>query len=269
MELFVRYGTPSNPGMLRHHGAPTHINEDSIGREPGVADTHFARRFETGVTLVYRAVGHVLQPGFNARIRLSRDLILASLHSFHVHADRAGDAHAEFGGAASHVGGIGACNHGLGRDASGVDARSSETAALDDRDFHPGGRQAPGEGRSGLTGPNDDCIEGMTHWRVHPLPFGHGSVTVSEPRPKEAVGQLIRCAWRSAGTAKQEKKLPPTQPGPCGQTEPPWNLRPQPRRLASRFRPGYRPRRTPREGSFPTGEGRAGAASHRPDPRRS
>ena len=73
--------------------------------------------------------------------------------------DRPPSDDAEIGGAARQVGGIGAGDQRLGRDAAGVDAGAAEELALDERDGHARGGQPAGQRRSGLAGADDDRVE--------------------------------------------------------------------------------------------------------------
>ena len=57
------------------------------------------------------------------------------------------------------MGGVGAGDHGFGRNTSGVDAGAAEEIALDDGDALAGSGEAGGKGGSGLSGTDDDGVE--------------------------------------------------------------------------------------------------------------
>jgi len=81
------------------------------------------------------------------------------LDLLHIDGDRAGDRHAEVGGAAGEVRGIGARHQRLGRRAAGVDARAAEAMALDDSNALTCSRQPVRQRGAGLAGANNDGVE--------------------------------------------------------------------------------------------------------------
>ena len=64
------------------------------------------------------------------------------------------------GGASGHASCVRARHHCLGRNSAGIDARSAEDVALDDRDFHSGARETRGHVRARLAGADDDRVVG-------------------------------------------------------------------------------------------------------------
>ena len=149
----------------RHGGAAADVDEDPLRREPVCIETHRVPRLEAGVGAIDRAPLHGLQPGLDADPRLTRDRVLAGLHTLHVDGCGA-NVHAEVARAADHVGGIGARHQGLRRDAAGVHAGAAERAALDDRDAHARARQTVRQERAGLAGADDDRVVRGGHPRA-------------------------------------------------------------------------------------------------------
>ena len=59
---------------------------------------------------------------------------------------------------------VGTGDESFGGRAAGVDAGSAEELAFDERDAAAGFGEASGEGGAGLTGADDDGIEGSGDW---------------------------------------------------------------------------------------------------------
>ena len=142
-EVDVHHGTVSEirdliqSGHLRHYRAPAHVDEDPLGGEPVRSNADLLGRLEAGVALIDGAVVHVLQPSLQCGPRLTRNGVLPGFHPPHVDAPGSAGIHSELGCAPNHMGGVGACHHGLGRNAARVDAGATEQFALDYGDFRP------------------------------------------------------------------------------------------------------------------------------------
>src|SRR5579871_3219013 len=106
-------------GHVRNHRASPDVDEDAIRRKFLIAHAHFVGRFEPRMALIYRAVGHILKPRLDAGVGFAGDLILTRLYALHVHAGTA-SGETKFRSASRQMCGIGARDHGLGRDATGV-----------------------------------------------------------------------------------------------------------------------------------------------------
>src|SRR4030095_16231326 len=113
------------------------VDEDLVRVEALSADVHLVSGLETGVALVDGAVLHVSQPVFEPGARAARPRAFSAHAPLHVATPRA-DVHAILGGASGHARRVSARHHRLGRNAAGIDARSAEGVALDDRDLHSG-----------------------------------------------------------------------------------------------------------------------------------
>ena len=91
-----------------------------------LADAHLERRLKAGGALEDRAILQAFQPVLDPGPGFSRNLVFAGLHAFHVDRNRPFDIHAEIGGAAGHVGGIGAGHHGFCGNAAVVDTGAAK-----------------------------------------------------------------------------------------------------------------------------------------------
>ena len=119
-------------GNVGHHGAPTDVEEDPVGRDQFVVDPQRVRVFETGVAADQGAAVHAVQPRLDAGAVVEHDPVLACLDLRHVDGHRTG-ADAVVGTAAGEVRRVRAGDQGLGRDAPGVDAGSANVLALQHR----------------------------------------------------------------------------------------------------------------------------------------
>src|SRR5258707_10544630 len=106
---------------------------------------------------------HVAQIGLEAVAGFEDDLVFARLDGLHVDGDFARYCDAVGVGGAGLLRDVGAGDESLGGRAAGVDAGAAEELALDERDAAAGLREASGEGWAGLTGADDDGIEGRGH----------------------------------------------------------------------------------------------------------
>ena len=156
-------GDPIESRHRRDYRAFAYVDENSGGGEAVRPDGDLPRRFKARVAFVHGAILHVFQPGFDGRARLSGDGILASFHAPHIDLRAGRRIHAELRGARDHAGRVGARDHGFGRNAAGVDAGASEQLALHDGDPHSGFCEAAGERGPGLSGSDDDGVEGSGH----------------------------------------------------------------------------------------------------------
>ncbi len=109
---------------------------------------------------------HGAEPAFDGGARGGGDSIFAGLDGFHIHLDGAGQFKAEELGAAGFTHGVSGGDECLGWDAAGVDTGPAEELALDHGDSEAGFGKTSGERRAGLTGPDDDGIEVIWHWRL-------------------------------------------------------------------------------------------------------
>ena len=149
---------PVEPGERRHERARSHVDEDPLGLQQGVAHADPVSGLEAGVPLVDRAVGERPEPALDADLGRARDRVLARLHARHVDAHGAVDHDAEVGGPARHVRGAGAGHQRLGGDAAHVDAGAAEAVALDDGGVHAGAGERRGQAGAGLAGADDDGV---------------------------------------------------------------------------------------------------------------
>ena len=186
--MLVRYGTRSMPGIAGTAALPP-TSMKMLRGEPFAADLDLVRRDEPGVAAVDGAVLRRAQRGLGRRAPRRDDGILALLHPSHVHRHAAADHHAELGGAARHVRGIGAGDHRLGRRAAGVDAGPAERLALDDGDALPGAGEALRKRRACLAAADDDGVIGL-HGR--PPWVGRRGAAHSPCRGRTA---LCHCRW--------------------------------------------------------------------------
>ena len=153
----------------RGRRAPADIDEDRVGLEDLVADTHRPRPLEPSVTHIDRAVRHAAQPALDALVRAPHDGVLARLDPLHVDPNRALQHYAEVSRAARDMGRLGAGDERLGRDAAGIDAGPAEPLSLDDRDARSCARQAVRQRGAGLPSANDDRVVGHRHGASLPL----------------------------------------------------------------------------------------------------
>ena len=72
IELLVRYGIPSIPGIWGTIARPPTLMNIRSRREPLRADAHILRGLEAAVALVHGAVRHASQPALDAGPRLRR-----------------------------------------------------------------------------------------------------------------------------------------------------------------------------------------------------
>jgi hypothetical protein len=151
-------GRALEAGDRRRCGTSADVDEDAPGPQHRSAHRDAVRAGEARVPLDDGAAGQPANPAFDAGARLARYVILARFDARHVDGDLAADRHAEIGGAARHVRGVGACHQRLRRDAAGVDTGAAEELALDDGEPHACLRQPGGEGRAGLARANDDGV---------------------------------------------------------------------------------------------------------------
>ena len=149
----------------RSRGTSADVDEDSFSPQSTGSDEHLVRGGESCVSGEDRAPVECPKAVFESIPRPAGDRVLPRLDLRHVDADRAIDHHAEISGPSRHVCRIGAGDHRLGRNASGVHAGAAEQMALDDGDAHAGGSETPRQRRPGLSGADDDGVECL----VHPL----------------------------------------------------------------------------------------------------
>ena len=140
------------------------------------------------------------QPLLDALVRDLDDRVLPRLDRLHVDPDRPFDHHPELRGAARDVGGAGARDQGLGRDAAVVDAGAAEALALDDRDPLAGRGETVGERRTGLAGADDDGIETTRHV----LSPAHFSRSAPRRAARDAGPAFLSGASRLRGSARRK-----------------------------------------------------------------
>ena len=143
------------------------IDENLIGRELDAVHRHFPFGDEAAMTLVNRAAFKRLQRSFDAVTVELHHGILPRLDGPDVDVDRTLDPDPVIGGAACKMRSVSARGQRLGRSAARVHACAAEQLALDDRDFSARGRQSPRQGRTGLSGANDDRVE-VRHRAAYP-----------------------------------------------------------------------------------------------------
>src|SRR5882724_1051823 len=146
------------PGDRRDERSSADIDEYAIGLQNLIADRYRIRRRESTVTFVNSAALEGLQRPFNTVARQAQDVFLAGFDSLHVDGDRTRDRHAEFGGAACQMRGIGTRHQRLGRGATCIDTGSAKEPAFDDRDALSGANQTPGQRGTGLSCSDHDGV---------------------------------------------------------------------------------------------------------------
>ncbi|MDT4851430.1 hypothetical protein FQZ97_856100 [compost metagenome] len=157
----VECGHGVDAGDIRAHRAAAHVQEDARCRQAASADFQRRSGHEAGLSNDDFGFLQAPHPGFESFAGLADDAVFAGLDTGHVHPELTG-IEAEFAATARQVHGARARNEGLRRYAADVETGAPEVPALDD-----GGAQALlaaacGDGRTCLTGPNNDGVEGFT-----------------------------------------------------------------------------------------------------------
>jgi hypothetical protein len=130
----------------RHRRPAAGVDEYLGCQEKSVANAHGVRAFETPVALNDRDIRRATEPLLHIAGRLTDDVVLARLHARHIDANATVDRDAEQRRMPGDVSGAGACDQRLGRDASGIDARTAEALALENRGLAAGFRQRTANG---------------------------------------------------------------------------------------------------------------------------
>ena len=119
-------------GEVGDGGTAADVEEDELCGEFGFTHAKSVRRGEGGGASVDGAARVVAQRGLDSVARIGDDFLAAGDDHGHVDADGGvAEGYAVLGGAASHVRGVGATDHGLGRGAARVDAGAAEQFAFD------------------------------------------------------------------------------------------------------------------------------------------
>ena len=146
----------------RQDRAAADVDEDLRRLQDRAVDLDRVRADEAGMAPDQAQVLRPADPLVEAFDRLADHRVLARLHRLHVDAHRPG-IHPPVGGAPGDVGGAGARDQGLGRDAAVVDAGAAEVLALDERGLHARFGQAHRERRCGLAAADHDRVVGSAH----------------------------------------------------------------------------------------------------------
>ena len=168
-EVHVHHGGVGQVGHLiqpRHRGnqrAPANVDEDALGLQQIVADTHGLHALKASMPLEDSAVLKAADPLLHAVAGAPGNLILAGLHACHIDIDRPIDHHAVLGSPLRQTRGVCAGDQCLGGNAPGVDTRATKPPALDDGNLHARAGQPRGQRRASLPGTDDDGVEALRH----------------------------------------------------------------------------------------------------------
>ena len=187
------------PRRVRHEGVAADVDDDLRRLEQPAVDADRVRALETAVAVDHRKVGVRLQPFLDVLVRGADDAVLARLDALHVDFDVSAEHHAEIRGAPRDVGGAGACDQRLRRDAADIDAGAAVELALENRDLHALAGHALRDRRPGLAGADDDRVECLSH---APLPDSFCDPAPPGYRAAEAIDvitivAILNCASRS------------------------------------------------------------------------
>ncbi len=176
-------------GQVRHvakrhvgdEGAGADVDEDALRLERLVTHRNRVGAGEARMPLVDGCVLECLEGSFETLARLAGDGVLPGLDPGHVQRHLTAEGDAVVDGAPSHVGGAGAGDQRLRRDAAGVYAGAAELVPLDDGGLPAGGREAMRQGWAGLAGADD---QGVVFGR-------HGSISQDAGLLKKAERGII------------------------------------------------------------------------------
>jgi hypothetical protein len=162
--LVGEIGHGIEPRHFRDQRTAADIDEDPLGAKLVAADLDGVLPGEARVPAKDLRALQSLHPLLDTLARIAHDVVLARLDAFHVDPRLSLHQHTVFPRSPRHVRSVGARHHGFGRGAAVIHAGAAELVLLDHGDFHAGAREPRGERRAGLTGADDEGVEGR-----HPI----------------------------------------------------------------------------------------------------
>ncbi len=156
-------GNAFDAGKIGHDGAVTYVEENVVGAECLRVDIDLMAGDKASRCMEDCAVLHSAQPFFDSIAGLGENHFLAGYDSFHVDLNRPVNCDAKIAGAPCEVGSVRACHHGLGGNATGVDAGAAEEFSLDHGNSLAGLGQTASQRRTCLSGPDDDGVKVIAH----------------------------------------------------------------------------------------------------------